>query len=232
MLSFAEVSLGTGGLPVCTRCTSHGSNTPADFASVALALTEYASGVRKGSAKNVVFNGFEPFAHPSLPQIISTAADLGFERIRLRTDGGALARHGNAEGALSVGANHLEVVLLGGSETHDRLSERAGLFPSAVAGINAYRAAANSRGMQVFVSAIVPVCKHNLQQLPQTVAAAAALGLAAVAIDASGIKPSPEAKALLEAAVETGVVNLMSAWVTGFPGALSAGSTRAVWTTS
>ncbi|MCE5204044.1 MAG: hypothetical protein LLG24_07535, partial [Actinomycetia bacterium] len=122
---------------------------------------------------NVFFEGFEPFAHPALPSLISAAADAGFARIGLETDGGALARPGNAAGALHAGVRHVKIRTLGLDRSADEICGRPGLSTSVLQGMHALSQAADDLGVVVAVSGVVPLCRHNVELLPATVAALA-----------------------------------------------------------
>jgi len=171
----------------------------------------------KESAPNVALGGFEPFMHPDLPEIIAAAVGLGFERIRLTTDAGALARPGNAEGAIAAGVRQIEVVLLAGTpEDHDRLSGRRGLFAAAAQGSTSFSAAAESTGEPVVVTGVIRLCAHNQHGLPETVVALARMGAVAVVIDARGAHNV--SSDLVGAALDTATMNAMAGSVLGVEG--------------
>lgn len=200
----------------CRRCTPQ--TEVADLYSaedVAASLRRVASAWRFGPGPNVCFVDSEPFRHPSLPEIIGAAAQLGFERIRLRTDAGALSRSGNAPGVLGAGVRHLEVVLLGDSGSHDALTGREGLFGMVELGVNAFTTAAEERGEAVAVSALIPACRHNAALLPEAVGAAARIGACAVVLEASQLKRNATNAALVAAALQTATVNRMAGSVRG-----------------
>lgn len=225
MLSFFEVAIGEGEVLACARCGAEKSAATAhELEVVSTRLEEYS-----GAASGVAFIGFEPFAHPALPDIIAAAVDAGFVRIMLRTDAGALGVGGNADGAVAAGVTHIEVVLLGDESTHDRLAGVPGLFASAAAGVSAFTSAAERQGAAVFVSGLLPLCEHNLQSAPAAVAAFASLGASAVRLDASDVEGA-DSMAAIEAALDTATVNRMHGWVCG-PRAFSPPSDRGPWQT-
>lgn len=204
MLEFAEVTIGQGAPSPCVRCHPRDAN-PSAFMPAATVL-EAAAAIAKGwhspPGPNVAFIGPEPFAHPELPSIVSGAAAAGFERIRLRTDAGALASGGNAAGVVAAGVLHVEVILLGGdAETHDRATGRPGLFDAARAGVAAYRAAAP----RAAVTGFVPVCKHSAPHLCESVGALAQWGAVSIEL---WIQPDYRVDpTLIAAAFQTAVVN-------------------------
>jgi MoaA/NifB/PqqE/SkfB family radical SAM enzyme len=148
------------------------------------AVVEAAEHWSGGPGPNIALVGAEPFAHPALPQLIASAVDAGCERIRLRTDGGALAGSGNAAGALHAGVRHVELVALGGdAATHDRLSGRPGLFDAMMAGTASYAQTARSTERSVAITGHIPVCRHTAPQLSATVRALARMGAVSVLVE-------------------------------------------------
>lgn len=210
MIEFALVTLGEGGIVPCSRCRAV-SPSPLRVESVIAQL----DAARAAGHSGVAFVGFEPFAHPDLPRIVAYAGDAGFERVRLRTDAGALSSPGNAPGVVGAGVRQIEVVVLGDAQEHDRMAGRQGLFAAAGAGVASFRSAAEDAGEKVAISAYVPLCEHNQEVASIAVATACSWGVTAVHIDAERLAPSGATGALLDAAVETAIVNGVCGYVTG-----------------
>ncbi|HSK47666.1 MAG TPA: hypothetical protein VLA05_06660 [Coriobacteriia bacterium] len=228
MITFVEVAIGSDGELGCRRCGASSTQPHVRRASdVGAELASIATGWRYGPGPNVSFIGIEPFVHPELPQLIAAATSAGFSRVRLRTDGGALAKADNAAGAFSAGVRHLEIVLLGSAKTHDERSGRSGLFDDAAAGATAFSRAAESSA--VSITARIPVCRHSVFDVAGAVVAAAALGASAATIDASGLKWSTDREALLDAALETATVNRVAACVINWDGGWTAPYDRTPW---
>ena len=229
MISFSEVAIGSGGTCGCARCAVP-AGAARSVGGIITGLEQSCASWSSGPGPNVVFTGFEPFAHPELPAIVEAAVSRGFERIRLRTDGGALSRSGNAAGVLSAGVQQLEVVILGGVDAHDALTGRAGLFQSASAGVAAFLSEAGRLGKRVAVTGYVPVCRHTIAETPGAVAALGSLGATAVHIDASAFGGAQsEASPFISAALETATVNRLAAFVTGWSGGIDPVFGRAPW---
>ncbi|MBN1193543.1 MAG: hypothetical protein JXA36_07650, partial [Coriobacteriia bacterium] len=172
---------------------------------------EISDGWEGGPGPNIVLGGPEPFAHPELPAIVAACKEAGVARIAVETDAAALSLSGNAEGALSSGVRHLLVrVLSGQDEVADRLSGRVGVASAARVGVASYLGGAERLGLTVAVTAVVPVCAHNLDMLPATVADLAARGFHAVRLITGGPLPSA-ASGIVAAACDTGMVNHL--WV-------------------
>jgi MoaA/NifB/PqqE/SkfB family radical SAM enzyme len=216
MINFVEIALGSGVACSCARC-----HTPParEFFSAEVVGSRIASVVAEwadGPGPNVLLVGPEPFAHPELPGIVASAAASGCERIGMRTDAGALSIPGNAEGVLGAGVRHLQVVVLGGQDAHDRLADRPGLFDAASQGVRAFIAAARHGGVRVAVTGIVPVCAHNVPELPAAVAALASAG--AVAVEIAVQPAAAQVRGFsdwLASAIDTGTVNGLWVTVTG-----------------
>lgn len=215
MIAFAEVAIGAGDVVRCTACARSAPMPvePAPFDRVREALSGVVSSWDRGPGPNVAFTGFEPFAHPDLPEIVRVAGDMGCRRIRLRTDGGALSIAGNAAGALGAGIRQLEVVLLAEGDKHDELAGRPGLFKALSTGVREYAAAAETAGLPFVLTGFIRICRHNAPHVPGAVASLAGFGAVAVDIDASALR-SDDAVHLV-AALDTAAANAMAGSVTG-----------------
>ncbi len=206
MITFAEVSIGTAAETPCVRCARATTPSMRSAASVLEEITGICEAWSYGPGPNVSLVGAEPFSHPDLPLLVQGAVQAGCERLRLRTDAGALAAGPNATGVVGAGVRQLEVVLLGGdAESHDVLVGRAGAFEAAAAGVSAFRSAAAATGAHVAITGRIPVCRHVREGIAATVHALARMG--AVAIDLAPTAGIELDVARLNAARETAVVN-------------------------
>jgi len=205
MIDLVPLAVGAGAAAGCTRCAPVPETTYLPLSEIEVLLAA-ATG-----ADGVALVGPEPFSHPELPALIAAARSAGFSRIALETDGGALAVHGNAAGVLHAGVRHLWVRVLGAEDaTHDERAGRPGRSAAARIGVAAYRAAALEAAHPVVVTAVVPVCRHTLPELPAIVAECGARGFDAVRLISAGPLP-PSAGAVIAAACDTGMVNRI--WV-------------------
>lgn len=179
LLKFLAVPIGSGGVSSCVRCTA----TPKANYTAPEIFTALTSEDTSGS-DGVLLTEFEPFAHPSLVELVSGFGALGVSRIGLQTDGAALGLGQNARGSISAGVRVFEFAFLGAdSDSHDRLTGKPGSFTGLMAGIDAVKHASKSSGHRCFVSATVKVCRHNVDMLPAMVAAAAASGVRAIRLE-------------------------------------------------
>jgi MoaA/NifB/PqqE/SkfB family radical SAM enzyme len=107
---------------------------------------------------------------------------------------------------------------------HDGLADRDGAFASTLRGVKTFIETAAEEAISVHVTARVPVCRHNLHDVPSTVISAAEAGASAVYLIIEDTDLDLRAAApWLEAACDSGVVN--SAWVDveGMPVGLALG---------
>ncbi len=230
MLSFLEVPIGTGGVARCSRCPGGAQRDARPSHAVLADLQAARADSVWSSGLNVGFVGFEPFAHPELPALIGGAVDSGAQRIRLRTDGGALGVGGNAAGAFGAGVRHIELVLLAGTASvHDSLTGAPGLFDAARNGIAAFRAYAESSGESVAITGIVPICAHTAAHAAAAVAVLAELGAVAARLDVTSDAPAAREAALV--ALETATVNGLHGFVTGRVAGASPLQLTAPWRT-
>lgn len=178
MIRFETVSLGSGGVSPCVRCNGR-SSEPSGADTVLSALTAAAVSRPDG----ILFTGHEPFAHPSLVELISGARGLGVPRIGVQTDGAALGVGQNAPGSIGAGVRFFEFVFLGEDElSHDRLAGRDGAFASLMAGVAAVKRV-STPDQRVYVAGVVRVCRHNVAHFVGAVAAAVAAGVRSVRVE-------------------------------------------------
>ena len=213
VIEFAEISVGSGGIARCVACGAPEPRVLRASAQIVAEIDARTLGWNTGPGPNFAFVGTEPFAHPELPALVAAAVAAGAQRIRLRTDAGALAIPGNAAGVIHAGVRQVEVVLLGGDASiHDALAGRAGLFDAALEGLRAFSSAALAVDAHVAVCAFIPVCAHNLTQLPAAVSACASAGaVSAVLSMPAALSGSSAAREWIGAALDTGTVN--GVWV-------------------
>lgn len=223
MIRFIEIPLGRGAACTCVRCAADAEREFFSAEVVCAPIVDAVASWSDGPGPNVLFTGPEPFSHPELPAIISSATAAGVDRISLRTDAGALSLPGNAEGVLAAGVRQLQAVLLAGNAAaHDSLTSREGLFDAAVSGLASFLAVARSARVHVAITGLVPACNHNLPELPGTVAALARAGALAVELAASpAVAANTGFSEWTNAAIDTGLVNGIWVSVTGAKASIS-----------
>jgi hypothetical protein len=219
VLHFTEVRLGPGEGTRCELCHGPAETGVYTGASILTDLIAQALLEAQKTGRNVAFTGPEPFDHPELPSLVAMAASYGAARLRIDTDATALSNPANAAGSVAAGVRHLRVTLLGGSSgTHDALFGKPSAFEAALMGMRAFVRAGQEAELAVSLTALIPVCRHSVQDLPATVAAAAEGGAHSVLlrIDDGGVDLGA-ALPWMTAACDTGVVNGVWVEVEGLP---------------
>jgi hypothetical protein len=168
---------------------------------------------------NIALMGAEPFGHPELPALVSSARGAGCRRLRLDTDAVALRTTQNAGGSLMAGVRHVRWSLLGGTPgVHDALIGDPGALAASVEGVRSFLAIAGAEDVPVSVSAIVPVCRHNAHDLPAAAGIAVDAGANGVLLRIEdGGMDLASALPWVVAACDTGVVNGVWVEVEGVP---------------
>lgn len=220
MIRFIDVPIGAESSVSCTRCSPDPREVSfrpgEDVVAEARAVCEAWSG---GTGPNIRLTGAEPFAHADLPRIVSDVIEAGCVRLALDTDAVALRSSDNAGGALAAGVRHVRFTLLAGTEgVHDALVGVPGEFDAVREGIRSYRASADAQGLDVSITAVVPVCRHNVNDLPVAVGVAVECGADRVEarITDGGMDLRP-AVPWITAACDTGVVNGVWVEIEGVP---------------
>jgi hypothetical protein len=220
VIRFAEIVVGSGGEVRCARC--HGeprmaAYRPAD--EVAAEIEDICAAWEGLPGPNIALTGAEPFGHPDLPALVSGAREAGCRRVRLDTDAVALRSGQNAGGSLMAGVRHLDWTLLGGTPgVHDALLGTPGALDASVEGVRSFRAIAAAEGVSVAVSAVVPVCRHNVRDLPAAAGIAVDAGADRVLLRLEdGGMDLVSALPWILAACDTGVVNGVWVEVEGIP---------------
>lgn len=220
MIHFAEVAVGEGDGIRCSRC--HPESAVASYRDVDSVRAEVSAVCGLWDTPpgpNIAFTGAEPFGHPSLPSIIASAVEAGCVRVLLDTDAVACASPQNAAGSLMAGVRHLRWTVLGGTPgVHDALVLRPGALDASAAGVRSFRSIAKDQDIDISVTAVIPVCRHNVHDLPAAVSVA--LGVEADAVQLrveDGGLDLGSAIPWLVAACDTGVVNGVWVEVEGVP---------------
>jgi len=155
-----------------------------------------------------MFDGFEPFEHHGLVEIIAGSANSLFERIGIKTDGGALSSPENTRGCIAAGVRVFEVALTGGDAySHDKRTGTRGLFEAAVSGIELITAESDRLGVSTMVIGVAAVCPHNFTELSSIVGTFCRIGVDAIRVEVrhGGQVPPSLAKQAYEVAVPAGV---------------------------
>jgi len=220
VIRFTEVSMGSGAESRCARC--HGPRQEDDYRPAAEISDDIAAVCAAWSGlpgPNVRLTGAEPFGHPELPGIVSAAISAGCSRLGVDTDAVGLRSASNAGGALMAGVRHVRFTILGGTPgLHDSLTGVPGLLDATLEGVRAYNGIAESEGVPVHVVALLPVCRHNVHDLPAAVGLALECGVDEIQLRLEdGGMELAKAAPWVVAACDTGVVNGVWVDVEGLP---------------
>lgn len=218
MVIFEEISLGEGG-PGCRLC---GTGRTAAYRPVDEIVSDVGEAVRDwncGLGPNIALGGADPLGHPDIVRIVDRCRSAGVERVRLDTPAGKLSDERLAASVLESGVRNLCVSLLGGTlGLHAELSGEGDALASRADGARVFLERAKESGIPVAVSVEVPVCRHNVHDLPQAVVAAAGMGAGHVLLRmVDGELEFSVAGPWVAAACDTGTVNTVWVEAEGIP---------------
>jgi hypothetical protein len=174
MVPFHEVFVGFRCNLQCRECAARVSGVAGRSKSELIADMNACGEPREG----VVLQGGEPLIRSDIIELIQAARDLGFPRIRLRTNGTPLADPHFLHHLLSAGCHHYEIKLFAAEPRfHDRITGVSGSLEQTWAGLELLRRAVipGRRGQQPFVGILVPLRGDNVANLPATILALAGL---------------------------------------------------------
>ena len=220
MIRFARVAVGSGGEVRCSRC--HGEPQAATYRSAVEVTAEIAMvcALWEGlPGPNLALGGAEPFGHPDLPALVGAAVEAHCQRLCLDSDAVALRSPQNAGGSLMAGVRHLSWTILGGTPgVHDALLGAPGALDASVEGVRSFESIAAAETVDVSVTAVVPVCRHNVHDLPAAAGLVVDAGADRVLlrIEDGGLDLR-SALPWIIAACDTGVVNGVWVEVEGVP---------------
>jgi hypothetical protein len=211
--------LGEGGHAGCGRCrpAPHAHyHQPFDIVAEVQAACEAWGDV---PGPNVALTGPEPFGFEQLPDVVSAAVRAGVSRLRLDTDAVALGTGDNAAGVISAGVRHVRVTLFGGTPgVHDALAGQPGVLERTLQGMRQYVGRAEAAGVRVALSVRIPVCHHNVNDLPAAVTVAAEAGARHVLLEIDDAALDLRAAMpWIVAACDSGTVNATWVEVAGVP---------------
>lgn len=116
-------------------------------------------------AEEVCFTSGEPTLHPMLPDFVRWAAEYGFRRISLMTNGRRLSYAGYTRSLVQAGLNRVYVSVHGhNAMLHDSLTRTPGSFAQTFAGLQAV-ASHKRRGISLHTSTVI--ARRNVARLPE-----------------------------------------------------------------
>ena len=158
MSDFFEVSVGSSCNSNCIFCVSKDRNENKDKTT-----SEIRKDLEEGktnSADNVTFTGGEPTIRPDILELVSYAKELGFKKIRIKTNGRMLYYRGFCERLIRCGANDFDIHVQGHNDNlHDSITGTEKSFSQAQAGIE------NLKELKQNVSMTVVLNQYNFSFL-------------------------------------------------------------------
>jgi Radical SAM superfamily len=128
--------------------------------------------------EGLLLSGGEPLIRSDIIELIQAARELGFPRIRLRTNGTSLADPRFLQHLLSAGCHHFEIKLFAAEPRfHDRITGVSGSLEQTWAGMELLRRVMISgrTDQQPFAGILIPLREDNVSNLPETILALVAL---------------------------------------------------------
>ena len=217
MITFEEIAVTSAGC----RCTQCGPGTAEAHASADIfeSIAEH-----QGPGANIALTGADLLSRDDIIDLVTAARDAKATRIRVDVDAGSL--DGSVcDRLLEAGVRHVRFTLFAGTaNVYGMLAGSPGDLSRVSEGLAALQNAAERTCIRVAVAAEVPICRHNVQELPAAVIFAAenrvdqvTLRLADASVDL------PTAVPWIAAACDTGVVNTLWTEVEGVPFCLMPG---------
>ena len=174
MIPFHEVFVGSRCNLQCRECTARTTGVAGRSKSELIAAMSACANPREG----VLLSGGEPLIRSDIIELIQAARELGFPRIRLRTNGTPLADPRFLHHLLSAGCHHFEIKLFAAEPRfHDRITSVSGSLEQTWAGLELLRRALipGRTDQQPFVGILIPLREDNAPKLPDTIIALVAL---------------------------------------------------------
>jgi Radical SAM superfamily len=174
MVPFHEVFVGFRCNLRCRECAARASGAAGRSKSELIAAMSAFAEPREG----VLLSGGEPLIRSDIIELIQAARELGFPRIRLRTNGTPLADPRFLHHLLGAGCHHFEIKLFAAEPRfHDRITGVSGSLEQTWAGMELLRRAVipGRRDQQPFVGILIPLREDNVPNLPETILALVAL---------------------------------------------------------
>jgi MoaA/NifB/PqqE/SkfB family radical SAM enzyme len=168
LLKYKEIFLGNCSCNnKCLHCLIKKDQQRPDLDSIIDSL-------EKRDTDNVMFYGGDPTLRSDLTEIVRSAREKGYRRIKLLTNGRAFSSMQLLQGIINAGCYLFEIELWGSNPSlHDHLTRVSGSFWETMSGLENLAGHPHEK----FVSVRVPVCEENYPDIENTVATALNFGV-------------------------------------------------------
>ena len=175
------------------RCNNRCVGCPAvDHGGPSMATLQVLAALRDGrrdGARRLWLGGGEPTTRPDLVRIVAAARSLGYEAVKLQTNGMMLAYPEVVERLVAAGVTEINVSIKGArAATHDRLTRTPGCFDLMC------RAIENAAAHPVRLEGDYLAYRSNVGELPEAARDFAARGLAHLNVWLLSAAGAPEAR--------------------------------------
>jgi sulfatase maturation enzyme AslB (radical SAM superfamily) len=169
LLKYKEIFLGGRCNNNCLYCPPlHKDSPQADFNQIVSLLK------LKEENENICFYGGEPTLRSDLFNIIGVAAETGYRRIKLSTNGMLLAAPGYAEELIGAGCRMLEIAVWGPNPNlHDYLTKTRDSYLQVMQGLENLSVVQSDK----FVTVVLPLCRENYRDLENMTATVLNFGI-------------------------------------------------------
>ena len=168
MLKYKEIFLGKDCNNKCLHCSYNQKDSAAtEFSSVL-------NSVRQKEEDSVLFYGGEPTLRNDFLQIVQSAKDNGYRRIKLLTNGRAFSSEDFLYKTIEAGCYLYEIKLFSFNPAlHDYLTQSANSYWETIRGLENLAGLPHDR----FVSVRIPLGRENFKDVENTVANALNFGV-------------------------------------------------------
>jgi hypothetical protein len=168
MLKYKEIFLGKDCNNKCLHCSYSGKDSDGiEFSSVLTSL-------REKQEDSVLFYGGEPTLRNDFLQIVHSAKDNGYRRIKLLTNGRAFSNEDFLYKTIEAGCYLYEIKLFSFNPAlHDYLTQSANSYWETIRGLENLAGLPHDR----FVSVRIPLSRENFKDVENTVANALNFGV-------------------------------------------------------
>jgi MoaA/NifB/PqqE/SkfB family radical SAM enzyme len=168
LLRYKEIFLGGPCSNNCLYCPASHKSSPQ------IESTHITASLKQEGEDGIALYGGEPALRSDLPEIIRTARENGFRRIKLLTNGRAFSDIQFLQRVITAGCCLFEIKLWGSNPSlHDHITKTPGSFWETINGLENLAGLSGDK----FVCIRIPVCKENYTDVENTVVTSLNFGI-------------------------------------------------------